>query len=512
MTSLGRWIIFLVIVVAIGGFGWWFWSLGNVSSAAQDTPKFQLFAQSALVEVKSAGSSEWKQVAPNGKLLEVRQGDQIRTGQNGKAEIHWAERGVTRIEPDTELTVESIPDEEHYMTNASIQLRVTSGRVWTRVLKLLDLDSQVTVKTNDVVATVRGTAFGIIASAEGTDILVTESSVAVTPTGKTASLVSQNEAALYRKTTSTGAVTPRKHVLTQNDTWAEGHKKQDKEYDLWLKTQMRARLDKYRSAKLSRLSERLHDKVGKSQNEARIEIMMHRMMVESRHAPDRIKAVQEMLATLPPKARQRALANIEALLFINEDAPTEWRTQMEGLRRKMIHPDRLIERRVEDIPLLDTLLEERATSTPPHRPTSTEPLPILKQPIIDSVTKTPSAVTQPQTTLTAPPSTATTTAPVIKLSLTASPSVGVPDQAITLTVYKTVDGKRADVTSSANITFRPTNATLQGRTFTPQDIGTYTVTATISDPVAGRLVASLDVKVGPAIDIGPALDSTILVQ
>jgi hypothetical protein len=257
----------------------------------------------------------------------------------------------------------------------------------------------------------------------------------------------------------------------------------------------------------------LREKLGGAQGGTdRQEILMQRLMVESRNAPDRIQAVKEMLAKLSPQARQRALANIEAMLFINEDAPTEWRSMMEGLRGQVIRPDRLIERRLENIPLLDAPLEGSTTSTPLDRPTSTEPLlPILKQPILD-VTKSPTQPTPTQSspTVTTPPSTTTTVS--VRLSLVASPSVGVPDQAITLTVYKIVDGQRTDVSGSANITFTPSNATLQGRSFTPHDVGTYSLTAIYTDPIHGRLTAYLDFKVGPAIDVGPASDSAVIIQ
>ncbi|MCC7522429.1 hypothetical protein IT407_01325 [Candidatus Uhrbacteria bacterium] len=59
-----------------------------------------------------------------------------------------------------------------------IKLKLETGRVWSRILRLLDVEGDMTIETNDVVATVRGTAFDLeVAQGQPTTLWVSDSVV-----------------------------------------------------------------------------------------------------------------------------------------------------------------------------------------------------------------------------------------------------------------------------------------------------------------------------------------------
>lgn len=229
---------FSVVVLALlflGGFGMWFWTLGAVAS--ESVPPMRIEVTKAPVELKRKDDATWKALEMS---TDVQVGDSIRTGEGGLAEIRWGDRGVSRIDPSSELTIEAIPQDEQAATNAVIRLSVSGGRVWTRLLKLLDMSSEAQVTTGNVVATVRGTAFGV-ASNDGTDIAVTESVVAAgAKDSKNRTLVREGRLARFH---SSGTVDILRD-LTDEDAWAKENKKADAAFDEALRREVEERFKK----------------------------------------------------------------------------------------------------------------------------------------------------------------------------------------------------------------------------------------------------------------------------
>jgi hypothetical protein len=106
------------------------------------------------VSVKAPQASDYVLIKQGAEIAE---GSSLRTGSDGKATVSWFGDAESRIGPDSEIAVVAAqidPD-----TGASLRVRLESGRMWSRVMRLLDLNTDMTVETNDVVATVRGTSF-----------------------------------------------------------------------------------------------------------------------------------------------------------------------------------------------------------------------------------------------------------------------------------------------------------------------------------------------------------------
>lgn len=234
-----------VIAALFIGFLFWFWSLGAVAS--EEIQRVRAEAIEGSVEWRS-GSGEWQELSG---ARELDRGDGVRTGETGQARVLWGDRGVTRIDPGTEILIESSENGDA-LFSALLKFRVESGRVWNRVLKVLDVDGGMQVETSDVVATVRGTAFGVEKAAASTDIAVTESVV-----GVPFALIREGQWGSFN---ASGTLDLRQ--LTDADEWAIENREKDREFDADLLRVLNIRFEDRsgRSAPvwMTRLSERLH--------------------------------------------------------------------------------------------------------------------------------------------------------------------------------------------------------------------------------------------------------------
>ncbi len=224
----------------------WTWSLGAVAS--EDTQRTWVEAARGNVEWSTGTNGEWQAISG---AKEVHSGDHIRTDEAGEASIRWGDRGITRLDPNTEITIETAATGEALFSSL-LKIKVESGRVWNRVLKVLDIDGGMQVETSDVVATVRGTAFGIAKESASTDIAVTESVVSVP-----SALIREGQWGSFN---ASGTLALRQ--LTDADDWAIENKIRDQEFDAQMKKELMIRFQDRANANaplwLMRLSEQGH--------------------------------------------------------------------------------------------------------------------------------------------------------------------------------------------------------------------------------------------------------------
>jgi hypothetical protein len=165
----------LVPIVLIAILGVWFWSLASVPDEERRT--VILTVQEQGVSVREPGAAEWRR-AEDG--MEIGQGWSVRTDGSGRATIGFFGQGESRLDGRTEVTVTSAMLDEMNSTGVNVELDLGMGRVWSRVLRILDLDGSYAVRTSSVVATVRGTAFEVRQNADGSsEVTVNESAVEV---------------------------------------------------------------------------------------------------------------------------------------------------------------------------------------------------------------------------------------------------------------------------------------------------------------------------------------------
>ncbi len=198
-----KWIFLIILFLIVGG-GVWFWSLGSLPS--DETPRIVLSEATGEVLRKSGADDPF---APVGAGAELVVGDVIKTGASAMATVDFFGDSQTRLDENTELTVSAAAPESE---GVGIHLKLEVGRVWSRVMRVLDLDAAFSIETNDVVATVRGTAFDVEKRPnELTTLWVSESVVEAEGKGSALGSVFVPEGAMAdfvpgRRTTSTRAI------------------------------------------------------------------------------------------------------------------------------------------------------------------------------------------------------------------------------------------------------------------------------------------------------------------
>lgn len=91
--------------------------------------------------------------------LSVTDGAEIWTRETGEASIEFFSGSRVALWHDTKLKIDHASVDEKNWMKQIVTLRLESGRIWSRILKLLDADSEYAVSVNNVNAVVRGTAF-----------------------------------------------------------------------------------------------------------------------------------------------------------------------------------------------------------------------------------------------------------------------------------------------------------------------------------------------------------------
>ncbi|MFA5129873.1 MAG: FecR domain-containing protein [Patescibacteria group bacterium] len=188
-------LVFLILILAIlAGGGYWFWSLGRIPAEVPRTAALNIESQG--VQIRRTRDAGWEQ-ANSG--MQIYEGWSVKTDENGRATIRFYDQGETRLSQNTEIVVDKASFEMSGAGRMIVSVKLQTGRVWSRILKLLDIGSSYDVRTTNIVATVRGTSFDLSKNADGSsDILVGESAVTVANLGgKTVTSVAEGIVASF---------------------------------------------------------------------------------------------------------------------------------------------------------------------------------------------------------------------------------------------------------------------------------------------------------------------------
>ena len=169
-----KWLVAGIGLLLVGMGAWWVWSLGQLPAEA--TPAMTLQVTAEPVQVRRLSQQEWME-AKTGDTLSV--GDSVRTGSGGSATVQILGNAESRLSSDTQVTIQNAQPPSSMGVPFLVNLVLESGRAWSRVLRLFDVQSTFQVHTDTVVATVRGTAFDLSKSTTGTVLWVSDSAVQV---------------------------------------------------------------------------------------------------------------------------------------------------------------------------------------------------------------------------------------------------------------------------------------------------------------------------------------------
>lgn len=127
------------------------------------------------VEVQRGGRGTFRTLAQRDA---IKTGDIVRSGSDGSAEFKWADGTRWKIMPGTEITVKK--STSHMVKRADqSQLKLSSGKVFVRIMKTLAPSSRFEVETPTAVAAVRGTIFSVEVVGGKTEVAVFKGEVKV---------------------------------------------------------------------------------------------------------------------------------------------------------------------------------------------------------------------------------------------------------------------------------------------------------------------------------------------
>lgn len=146
-------ILVTVAILLFLGLAWWFWSLGSLKPDGPDKVRLIIEKGTVLAATKKSG---FETKAESGMELEA--GDKVKTAAGSSAVIEAYGKAQMRLDENTSVTITEMQD-----GNLPFVMRwnLEAGRVWSGILRLLDLDSRYESSVGNVVATVRGTSYAL---------------------------------------------------------------------------------------------------------------------------------------------------------------------------------------------------------------------------------------------------------------------------------------------------------------------------------------------------------------
>jgi uncharacterized repeat protein (TIGR01451 family) len=141
----------VVLVVAV--------ILGVVLFGGDKQASAKQFATLAVLEGTVSVSTGGGAFADGHDGQSLKQGDIVKTGSDGLAELTYFDDSLTRLGPDTEFTLTELATLNNSDHSKRIKGTTGRGRTWNRVTKLADSKSRFEIETPVATAAVRGTTF-----------------------------------------------------------------------------------------------------------------------------------------------------------------------------------------------------------------------------------------------------------------------------------------------------------------------------------------------------------------
>lgn len=174
-----------------------------------DTPVLAYVALNGGSATVTRGSSS----LPVEDGLELLQGDALEVTA-GTVSLVYPDSGVSELQTGTKIEI--IPDDGEGETGVFTQIRLIAGDVWTRFERVFGPTERFSVAGNGVVATVRGTAFGMSVVGTDVDVQVADHEVLVTAEEEESAATSTQSANIIALSAGQGLRATAK-VLTQLD-------------------------------------------------------------------------------------------------------------------------------------------------------------------------------------------------------------------------------------------------------------------------------------------------------
>lgn len=169
------WVFCFLLVVGAGWFAITKFSAVQMKGKIDSGEAIIVTMTVGQVEAMKTAAKDWNELYSDDTL---EMGDTVKTGNKSYCELQIINKGMFRVESDTELVIASLIGADGKL---DAKMKLTKGEVAIKPKKL-ESGEVFEVETSSAVAAVRGTTFNISVDDEGsTKVAVSEGKVAVTP-------------------------------------------------------------------------------------------------------------------------------------------------------------------------------------------------------------------------------------------------------------------------------------------------------------------------------------------
>ena len=93
--------------------------------------------------------------------MELQEGDVVLTGDDGWVSIKFFDDSVSRLRAGTSIHIRKLFEDPGDLSITNVEIEVSRGEMWTRVLNLLEDDSSFVVTAGDILASAKKAAFNV---------------------------------------------------------------------------------------------------------------------------------------------------------------------------------------------------------------------------------------------------------------------------------------------------------------------------------------------------------------
>lgn len=111
--------------------------------------------------------------------MEIKENDKLITGPDAVAVIEYHDDSITRLSEETEIVINELDYEAEDVSKTYVEIDVKEGKVWSKVVNVVDEDSAFVVVANDITAEATQAAFNVAVDDGETEIEVFDHTVEI---------------------------------------------------------------------------------------------------------------------------------------------------------------------------------------------------------------------------------------------------------------------------------------------------------------------------------------------
>lgn len=170
--------------------------------------------------------------------FKLEEGDVILTKDSSYVTVHFFDDSLSRLSENTNMQIKRLYEEPFNPVLTQVELFLKQGRIWARVINLIDEESSFTVDTQNIKANVdKKAAFDLSTQSDATQVVVFDNVVDVSPINQP-KVTSKAVVAGYQATVNPQVngvqieqVSKAQLALNPSSSWFQSNLTRDQEYD-----------------------------------------------------------------------------------------------------------------------------------------------------------------------------------------------------------------------------------------------------------------------------------------